>query len=145
MQFNTESDYAQKWETIRNRAVSLTSSYAAKSTWSDFKAFATFIPLIPQRWNVQYSNGTAIRYAQIFGNHKYHRCDCNRGVSGIDGCTSTAIGAALAYKPETTLLVTGDMSFKYDISALLSTQIGPHFKIIVINNNNFKMGSDLSA
>lgn len=135
LQFNTESDYAQKWETIRNRAVSLTSSYAAKSTWSDFKAFATFIPLIPQRWNVQYSNGTAIRYAQIFGNHKYHRCDCNRGVSGIDGCTSTAIGAALAYKPETTLLVTGDMSFKYDISALLSTQIGPHFKIIVINNN----------
>lgn len=135
LQFNTESDYSQKWETIRNRAVSLTSSYAAKSTWSDFKAFATFIPLIPQRWNVQYSNGTAIRYAQIFGNHKYHRCDCNRGVSGIDGCTSTAIGAALAYKPETTLLVTGDMSFKYDISALLSTQIGPHFKIIVINNN----------
>lgn len=135
LQFNTESDYAQKWETIRNRAVSLTSSYAAQSTWSDFKAFATFIPLIPQRWNVQYSNGTAIRYAQIFGNHKYHRCDCNRGVSGIDGCTSTAIGAALAYKPETTLLVTGDMSFKYDISALLSTQIGPHFKIIVINNN----------
>ena len=135
LQFNTESDYAQKWETIRNRAVSLTSSYAAKSTWSDFKAFATFIPLIPQRWNVQYSNGTAIRYAQIFGNHKYHRCDCNRGVSGIDGCTSTAIGAALAYKPETTLQVTGDMSFKYDISALLSTQIGPHFKIIVINNN----------
>lgn len=135
LQFNTECDYAQKWETIRNRAVSLTSSYAAKSRWSDFKAFATFIPLIPQRWNVQYSNGTAIRYAQIFGNHKYHRCDCNRGVSGIDGCTSTAIGAALAYKPETTLLVTGDMSFKYDISALLSTQIGPHFKIIVINNN----------
>lgn len=134
-QYHIESDYAQKWDTIRNRAVSLTSSYAAKSTWSDFKAFATFIPLIPQRWNVQYSNGTAIRYAQIFGNHKYHRCDCNRGVSGIDGCTSTAIGAALAYKPETTLLVTGDMSFKYDISALLSTQIGPHFKIIVINNN----------
>lgn len=129
------SDYAQRWKIVKKRSNDLTSAYISETKWSDLKAFATLLPLIPGHWNVQYSNGTAIRYAQIFGDYKFNRCDCNRGVSGIDGCTSTAIGAALAYKPNATLLITGDMSFKYDISALLSTQIGPHFKIIVINNN----------
>lgn len=132
---NIESYYAHRWEIIKNRSLSLTAAFASKAEWSDFKAFATFIPMIPSRWNVQYSNGTSIRYAQIFGNHKYHRCDCNRGVSGIDGSTSTAIGASLAYMPETTLLITGDMSFVYDISALMSFEISKYFKMIIINNN----------
>lgn len=129
-----ECDYARRWEVAKNRAGSLTDAYSSRISWSDFKAFATLIPLIPRRWNVQYSNGTPIRYAQIFGNHEYHRCDCNRGVSGIDGCTSTAIGASLAYELDITLLVTGDMSFRYDISALVSDQISAKFKIIVIDN-----------
>lgn len=130
----SECDYAGRWEILKNRADSMTQSYSNNAPWSDLKAFATLIPLIPRRWNVQYSNGTSIRYAQIFGNHEYHRCDCNRGVSGIDGCTSTAIGASMAYAPETTLLITGDMSFRYDISALVSEQLSPNFKIIVIDN-----------
>lgn len=129
-----ECDYAVRWETLRNRADSLTQAYSCNAPWSDLKAFATLIPMIPRRWNVQYSNGTSIRYAQIFGNHEYHRCDCNRGVSGIDGCTSTAIGASMAYAPETTLLVTGDMSFRYDISALVSEQLSPNFKMVIIDN-----------
>lgn len=127
-------DYADRWEVLRNRADSLTQAYSCNAPWSDLKAFATLIPMIPRRWNVQYSNGTSIRYAQIFGNHEYHRCDCNRGVSGIDGCTSTAIGASMAYAPETTLLVTGDMSFRYDISALVYEQLSPNFKMIIIDN-----------
>lgn len=134
-QHKLESDYAHHWETIKNRSLSLTAAFASKAQWSDFKVFATLIPLIPALWNVQYSNGTSIRYAQIFGNHKYQRCDCNRGVSGIDGSTSTAIGASMAYIPETTLLITGDMSFVYDISALMNFEISRYFKMIIINND----------
>ncbi len=129
-----ESDYAHRWEVAKNRAGSLTTAYAARSPWSDFKAFSILIPLIPKRWNVHFSNGTAIRYAQIFGDRRYHRCDCNRGVSGIDGCTSTAVGASLAYKEDVTLLVSGDMSARYDIGAIGSGCLSPRFKMIVIDN-----------
>lgn len=131
----SECDYALNWEVARRRALSLTTSYAQRAPWSDLKAFSVLIPMIPRRWNVQYSNGTSIRYAQIFGHHEYHRCDCNRGVSGIDGCTSTAIGASLAYKGDVTLFVSGDMSAQYDLSALTCRYISPRFKMIVINNH----------
>lgn len=129
-----ECDYASRWAVMRSRAISLRQSFAARIPWCDFKAFSVLIPLIPRRWNVHYSNGTPIRYAQIFGEHEYHRCDCNRGVSGIDGCTSTAIGASLAYNGDVTLLVTGDMSALYDLGALACNYITPRFKIVVIDN-----------
>lgn len=127
-------DYANRWTQVRDRAYATLQGYVAKSPWSDMKAFSTFLPMLPRRWNVQYSNGTAIRYAQLFGNHDYHRCDCNRGVSGIDGCTSTAIGASVAYASDVTLLITGDMSAQYDIGALACRAITPRFKMIVMLN-----------
>ncbi len=129
-----ECEYARIWSILKNKAKSTLQSYVDRSPWSDLKCFATLLPLIPRRWNVQYSNGTPIRYAQMFGDKQYHRCDCNRGVSGIDGSTSTAIGASLAYKNDITLLISGDMSFQYDISALTSDCITPRLKIIVIDN-----------
>lgn len=58
---------------------------------------------------------------------------CNRGTSGIDGSTSTAIGAALASK-RPTVLITGDISFFYDSNALWNNYIPNDFKIILINN-----------
>ncbi|MCM1293140.1 MAG: 2-succinyl-5-enolpyruvyl-6-hydroxy-3-cyclohexene-1-carboxylic-acid synthase [Bacteroides sp.] len=129
-----DSDYSTLWEAARCRAWSLTQSFAAKTKWSDFKLFSTLIPLIPRNWNCQFSNGTSIRYCQIFSNKEYHRCDCNRGVSGIDGSTSTAIGASLAYRNAPTLLVTGDMSALYDLGAFGCRQVSPNFKMIVVDN-----------
>ena len=59
---------------------------------------------------------------------------CNRGTSGIDGSTSTAIGAAMSSdKPVT--FITGDLSFFYDSNALWNDYIPKDFKIIVINNS----------
>lgn len=127
------SDYSRDWHILSDKGLSVLQSVAANAGWSDLKAFATLIPAIPRRWNVHYSNGTPIRYAQLFGDRDYHRCDCNRGVSGIDGCTSTAIGASIAYK-DVTLLVTGDMSALYDISAFAAALTPSRFKIILINN-----------
>ena len=59
---------------------------------------------------------------------------CNRGTSGIDGSTSTAIGAAFASKKQT-VFITGDLSFFYDSNALWNKNIPSNFRIIVINNS----------
>jgi hypothetical protein len=55
------------------------------------------------------------------------------GTSGIDGSTSTAIGAAVASKIPT-VLITGDIGFLYDSNALWNQYIPKNFKIILINN-----------
>lgn len=129
------SDYAARWQTVSRRAVDSHDRYVNSVPWSDLRAFATILPAIPRRWNLQLSNGTSVRYAQLFDCSHIHRCDCNRGVSGIDGSTSTALGATIAYRHDPTLLISGDMSATYDIGALFSGHLSPRFKMVVVNNS----------
>lgn len=82
--------------------------------------------------NLHLSNGTTIRYASAM-RLPSAIVWCNRGVSGIDGSTSTAIGTAILTN-FSTLLVTGDMSAAYDISALSNPDIPPAFKMIIRAN-----------
>ncbi len=134
---NTElnnSNYSSTWQKISQKAKISHDNFVSQTNWSDLKAFDIIFRHIPKNWNIQISNGTSIRYSQLFDTTIYNRIDCNRGVSGIDGCTSTAIGASLVYD-NTTLLITGDMSAQYDINALSANTITPKFKMIVINNN----------
>ena len=61
----------------------------------------------------------------------------NRGVAGIDGTLSTAIGAALAHDGRTIALV-GDLTFVHDSSGLLigPTEPTPRNLTIVVSNDN---------
>ena len=82
--------------------------------FSDFYFFKKAAETIPDNYNIHFSNSSAIRYAQLFefGKSKIY---CNRGTSGIDGSTSTAMGYAIK-SPDPTVLITGDISFFYDIN-----------------------------
>jgi 2-succinyl-5-enolpyruvyl-6-hydroxy-3-cyclohexene-1-carboxylate synthase len=61
----------------------------------------------------------------------------NRGVAGIDGTVSTAIGAALAHDGRTIALI-GDLTFVHDSSGLLigPTEPMPRNLTIVVSNDN---------
>ena len=102
--------------------------------WSDLKAHQLIHEHIPEKVNFQMGNSTAVRYVQLFEYKKDIQFNGNRGVSGIDGSTSTAMGAALV-NDKLTLLVTGDLSFVYDINAFWNKTHPDNLKIIVINNN----------
>lgn len=59
----------------------------------------------------------------------------NRGASGIDGITSTALGIASADK-NPVILITGDLAFYYDLnSLLLSVQNKIPLIVILVNNS----------
>lgn len=69
----------------------------------------------------------------------------NRGVAGIDGTVSTAIGAALAHErvsdpdnPPRTVALIGDLTFVHDSSGLLigPTEPTPRNLTIVVSNDN---------
>ncbi|MHC4835096.1 MAG: 2-succinyl-5-enolpyruvyl-6-hydroxy-3-cyclohexene-1-carboxylic-acid synthase [Planctomycetota bacterium] len=82
------------------------------------------------------SNSMPVRDMDLYGvnNRKAVYSTANRGVSGIDGVLSTAIGMTAARQAPTTLVV-GDMAFIYDLNALafLSEQ-GLPVTVVVINN-----------
>ena len=63
------------------------------------------------------------------------RCLANRGVNGIDGVVSTALGAAAA-DAGPVLLVVGDVSFVHDLNALVAARLhGLSATIVVIDND----------
>jgi 2-succinyl-5-enolpyruvyl-6-hydroxy-3-cyclohexene-1-carboxylate synthase len=64
------------------------------------------------------------------------RIFANRGVSGIDGFVSTAMGVALADPSLRTVALCGDLSLLHDINGLLpGPDRRPDITFVVINNN----------
>lgn len=59
---------------------------------------------------------------------------CNVGCCGIDGCTSTLIGASLANPKRLHFLVTGDLAFFYDLNVLGNRHVGRNVRILLVNN-----------
>ena len=78
-------------------------------------------------------NSSVVRYIQLLNQNKNVTYFGNRGVAGIDGSTSTAIGAAWKTR-KPTLLISGDLSFHYDSNAFWNNYLSSPFKVIVINN-----------
>ena len=131
----TVKSFCTIWQDAHTAGLLRHHKYLEKIGWSDMKAYETifdFYQQNPDNLIMHLSNGTTIRYAQLFGDRVIAPNFCNRGVSGIDGCTSTAIGAAMVNGPA--VLITGDMSFLYDISALSAITPKLQLKIVVVDN-----------
>jgi len=130
---HTKSKYAEKIGTIYKFRKIRRNQYLEKIPFSDFKVFEKVIESLPKNSQLQISNSSAIRYAQLIHINPSVEVFCNRGTSGIDGSTSTAIGASVGSgKPN--VFITGDISFLYDSNALWNSYIPKNFKIIIINN-----------
>ncbi|WP_196889389.1 2-succinyl-5-enolpyruvyl-6-hydroxy-3-cyclohexene-1-carboxylic-acid synthase [Aureivirga sp. CE67] len=129
-----ESDYQQKWLSVKENRKEKHISYMDSIPFSDMKAFESILNKIPDNSNVQLSNSSVIRYTQLFDVNKSLNFFCNRGTSGIEGSTSTAVGAAYASEKQTTF-ITGDVSFFYDSNGLWNANIPKDFRIILINNS----------
>ncbi|MBF8457849.1 2-succinyl-5-enolpyruvyl-6-hydroxy-3-cyclohexene-1-carboxylic-acid synthase [Kaistella sp. G5-32] len=126
------SPYYNLWDVLRDKRDLKHEEYCLGTNFSDFKFFEMLSYKLPENINLHFSNSSAIRYAQLFDFQK-NNIYCNRGTSGIDGSTSTAMGFAMKDVKQT-VLVTGDLSFFYDINGLWNNYIPPYTRIIVFNN-----------
>ncbi|TWO32769.1 2-succinyl-5-enolpyruvyl-6-hydroxy-3-cyclohexene-1-carboxylic-acid synthase [Seonamhaeicola sediminis] len=127
------SNYRLYWEAIKQVRLQKHTVYIDQIEFTDLKAFNSILKAIPNHSILQLSNSSTVRYAQLFNINNTLEVYCNRGTSGIDGSTSTAIGCAVATDKQTTL-ISGDLSFLYDSNALWNNNIPNDFRIIVINN-----------
>ena len=128
------SDYQKRWTNHFQGYLIKREQYFKNMPWSDFKVFETLFKALPDGIVLQLGNSSTIRYAQLFQMNPSHVVFSNRGTSGIDGSTSTAVGAAMA-SHQPVVFITGDLSFFYDSNALWNKYIPKDFKIIVINNS----------
>lgn len=127
------TDYHNKWDLIISKRKEKHKKYLSELIYCDFKVFDYVLKSIPSNSMLQVSNSSAIRYTQLFDIDSSINVFCNRGTSGIDGSTSTAVGAASVFKGNT-VFITGDLSFFYDSNALWNNFIPTSFRIILINN-----------
>ena len=127
------SSFQEYWLQKKKFRIQKHETFINTCEFSDLKVFNQVLNSIPDNYQLQLSNSSIIRYSQLFNINKSLRVFCNRGTSGIDGSTSTAIGAASTVN-EPTLFITGDISFFYDSNALWNNYIPKNFRIIVVNN-----------
>lgn len=126
-------NYAETWQNVYFRNTTIHNKIIQQLPYSDLKVFETIFKLSPENCILHLGNSSPVRYAQLFNLSKFDQVNANRGVSGIDGCLSTAAGFA-SQSDKTNLVILGDLSFLYDSNALWNSKLPPNLKIVVINN-----------
>lgn len=129
-----ESTFQVDWLEINEKRKAKHKTYVDQMPYSDFMVHNILFQSFPDTIQLQLSNSSIVRYSQLFDVNPNIKVFCNRGTSGIDGSTSTAIGSAMTIEGQV-VFVTGDISFFYDSNALWNSYIPKNFRIIVVNNN----------
>ncbi|NNC84210.1 MAG: 2-succinyl-5-enolpyruvyl-6-hydroxy-3-cyclohexene-1-carboxylic-acid synthase [Flavobacteriales bacterium] len=131
-----ESDptYLHRWEELHKKVLHSHDDFLSQAPFSDLKAYQTILEMIPSDSIVQMANSAAVRYVQLFPNRPDITYYGNRGVSGIEGCTSTAMGLSTQVE-RPVFLLSGDMAFRYDGNAFWNDLRPKNLKCIVINNH----------
>jgi 2-succinyl-5-enolpyruvyl-6-hydroxy-3-cyclohexene-1-carboxylate synthase len=134
-----DSEYAEKWKKYSQRAEKLVSDI---STWSEQLVAREIAATIPDGTALFISSSRPIRDIEGFARARRGiETFANRGLAGIDGNISTALG--IASQRPATIAVLGDLSFLHDLTGLIQKE-SINLKIIVINNDGGGIFSTLS-
>ena len=125
--FQNSGNYRQTWLSISNQIA------CPQTEYNELFAIGTLLTNLPKNVDLQLANSLTIRMAHLFDIDPSIRVNCNRGVNGIDGSMSTAVGFA-AENDRPTFYITGDLSFFYDMNSLWIRHLSPKMRIMLINN-----------
>lgn len=136
LSFNNENSYLKLWQQWDEKIESLNKVLFDEIPFTEFSALRFLMFALPNRSRLQLANSMAVRWVNLFRQtNLVSSINSNRGVSGIDGCTSTAVGAAFAAKNGIVTLITGDVAFFYDSNALWNKFAPANLRIVVLNNS----------
>ncbi|ALD20463.1 2-succinyl-5-enolpyruvyl-6-hydroxy-3-cyclohexene-1-carboxylic-acid synthase [Hymenobacter sp. DG25A] len=133
------SSFATPWQKAEGWATGFLQEFftAPQQDFNEFSAFYHTLRFLPQHTALHLANSMAVRYVNILGLPTTQAVEvfANRGTSGIDGCTSTAVGAALAQPERPVVLLTGDVAFFYDRNAFWQNYPTPNLRVVLFNNH----------
>lgn len=130
----SEADYKEQWQKLESRTLAIHNEFSKQVSYSDYFVYKEVLKSIPEGSYIQMGNSASVRYVQLFPQRDDITYHGNRGVSGIDGCTSTTVGAAWHNSKALTVLLSGDISFLYDVNGLWHSYVSPNVRIVIINN-----------
>ncbi len=137
--------YLSLWEHIDRKATIYLEQFDFSDwAWNELQAYKYLLNWLPSKGQLHVANSMAVRYANCIGLLAAQHgiaVFANRGTSGIDGCVSTAVGAALV-SDEPVYLLVGDVAFFYDRNALWNIYLPANLHIVLMNNyggNIFRM------
>ena len=92
--------------------------------------------ILPEHSQIMVANSMSVRDMDYFWSGHRHSAIIygNRGVNGIDGTVSTALGIATNGVP--TVLLTGDLTFFHDLNGLAVAKTHPLNVTIIVHNND---------
>lgn len=125
--FNSDNKYFDKWKEVSEDIEEPNVPY------SQLYAIGKLLKRLPSQSILHLGNSNTIRMGQLFEIDSSILCYCNRGVNGIDGCMSTAIGYS-AESDKLNFLVLGDLTFFYDMNSLWIKHLSNNLRILLINN-----------
>lgn len=127
--------WLKKWEkTEKDYFKKTVALFSDQPQLTDGHIYHHLAPLIPDNWFVFVSNSFPARDRSMFGRWGTQKIFTNRGASGIDGITSTAIGVN-AGGNQPGVLFTGNLAFLHDTNALLNAaKLNQPMIVVVINN-----------
>ncbi|MGF1533897.1 MAG: 2-succinyl-5-enolpyruvyl-6-hydroxy-3-cyclohexene-1-carboxylic-acid synthase [Bernardetiaceae bacterium] len=132
-----EAAYQFLWQTTDEEVRSfLFDFWHNQQLFSEFEAVYEVMQRLPENTVLHLANSMPVRYANFINLAQRDdvRVCANRGTSGIDGSTSTAIGHALADPIRTHVLLTGDVAFFYDHNAFWHDHLPKNLRIVLLNN-----------
>jgi 2-succinyl-5-enolpyruvyl-6-hydroxy-3-cyclohexene-1-carboxylate synthase len=134
IRIETVFGYRETWLASAASANKAFEKSMQQAPFSDVHVFKRIFEAIPSGALIALGNSSIIRYSQLFPARATLSYYSNRGVSGIDGCLSTAAGMAYDSK-KLTIFITGDLGFLYDSNALWNRELPASLRILVINNS----------
>ncbi|RFU63645.1 2-succinyl-5-enolpyruvyl-6-hydroxy-3-cyclohexene-1-carboxylic-acid synthase [Peribacillus saganii] len=136
MNQNSLHGWTNLWKTINNKTVSALRTVRDDAELNEGKLFSLLQDYLPENTALFVSNSMPIRDLDTFftKNKKEIKIFANRGVNGIDGIVSTALGVSTVFRP--TVLVLGDLSFFHDMNGLLAARLQKlNLTILLVNND----------
>lgn len=102
--------------------------------YGETAAIGRFLTRLPKGSVLHIGNSAPIRMAQFYDIDPSVQVLANRGINGIDGSMSAAVGYACA-SPCLNFLVIGDLAFFYDMNSLWIRHRPANLRVIVMNND----------
>lgn len=121
------SGYPTSWEAFCQAVP------APQFPYSEMSAIGSLLQSMPEEASLHLANSSAVRYAQLYPLKPQVEVCCNRGVNGIEGSLSSAVGYSVASR-KINFVVIGDLSFFYDMNALWNHHYGVNLRILLLNN-----------
>lgn len=132
-----QRNYYKFWEIEERRFKRTMHDFFPSQELGELEVVKEFMLTLPANAHLHLANSMSVRYANFIGltaGQLKVSVHANRGTSGIDGSTSTAVGHALD-SSEPHFLLTGDIAFFYDRNSFWHNYPLPNLRVVLLNNH----------